>query len=520
MADAFLSADGSQLNIPADAIGNLHRATATPDSTPTHRSALVMGARPPRGAGVLPLQWYASRDAKKSREIPHWLQEESNRSFTDLIPYDELSDPALALRRQLDRYDAAVDTSLSESEVDEELAEEKRLLQLGQDVFYKYSGGILLALLHFSLASGFASPRLSGILRATNYLIPSKRTAADTNASAERAAEKLKKDGDKTWRRLIETTQWVLDVMESVSALDVYHSTDDPLAFKDTSGRLKKFGGVGRHASLQVRFLHARVRHRVRSLPMEPGLVPLNQADLLVTLLSFSAAPLASLARMGLSLSQDEQEAYLGVWRHVGWLTGVDDRLIRRCLSSTAHADRALWSSVRSLFNEEQIKLERPPTYSILQSIADRPPFHTSFALHCALTTSLVGEPLSDALGLPRPSRLVRLKVWTTYVGMWFTTIFDAFYPRRQWQVQRLRVSRSILRCLIQWNLGMKHSLFQGHATGDAGFENVTREDGQTLQDVKVYHYLMREMVLVYVALGLAACGATFCLLCASPLLV
>lgn len=513
LADRFIARE-NEASIPAaprNVIDQLHEALQDSKAdSQTSLTARAFAARPPRGAGVLSSEWYDRRDQRISRSKPTLLQDESSRSFEDLIPHDELRDTELAARRQLERETRlkSEDSDLSAEELHHELEEEERLLKLGQDVFYKFSGGILLALLHFSLAGGFASPRLTSILKKTAYLVPSHQSSS-SDASQEKLKEQQKRDGDKTWRRLIETTQWVLDVMEDSSALNCSAASSHPID-SETPASSNTFGGRGRHATLQVRFLHARVRQRVRSLPESPGVVPLNQTDLLATLLSFSTAPLAALSRMGLSLTNEEQEAYLGVWRYVGWLMGVDDRLIRRCLATPTTADRALWSSVENLFNEDQLKTMKPPTYSILQSIADRPPFHTTFALHCALTTSLVGQSLSDALGLPKPSLLVRFKVWTTYLGMWFTTTFGALYPRTNWERERLRVSRTLLRRLIEWNLGMKRSLFQGHASGDIGLVDIADDGGKALRDVKVYHGLMREMIAVYVILGLAASYAGF----------
>ena len=40
--------------------------------------------------------------------------------------------------------------------------------------------------------------------------------------------------------------------------------------------------------------------------------------DLLATLGSFAIAPLWSLQRMGIKLTEEEKEAYIAVWRHIG----------------------------------------------------------------------------------------------------------------------------------------------------------------------------------------------------------
>jgi hypothetical protein len=72
-----------------------------------------------------------------------------------------------------------------------------------------------MSLLHFSLAAGFASPRLTGVLKATNYLVPAERQGLDEERQEaiqrkEKSEKEKKKDaeeGEKTWRRLMETTR-------------------------------------------------------------------------------------------------------------------------------------------------------------------------------------------------------------------------------------------------------------------------------------------------------------------------
>lgn len=467
------------------------------DSIRLRTYADSLSQRPPRGAGAIPLEWYAARDARLGKSQPAWLKAETNTDHVDLLDKEEGNHSA---------SHEPIDARL----LQEELAEERRLIQLGQETFYKYSGGILLSLLHFSLAGGFASPRLTSVLKKTAYLVPADRK---TPLSEEKQREQDQKEGEKTWRRLIETTQWVLDVMESVDSME----PPDLTASQEAEGGAEPtFGGLGRHATLQVRFLHAKVRSRLGPRMPADEPLPLNQADMLATLLSFSAAPLASLARMGVTVPREEREAYLGVWRHVGWLMGVDARLIRRCLRDTAAADRALGSAIQNLFDADDLKEFRPPTYQILKSIASRPPFYTSFPLHCALASSLIGAELSDALGLPQPSLAIKVKVAVTYIGMWFTTFFGTYYPRRGWEQTRLRLSKLLLRRLMVWNLGMKRSSFRGHAAGDAGMTDVPRDDEQAKKEVREYQWMMREMVAVYVVAGASAVGLLYLMLAAS----
>jgi hypothetical protein len=60
-------------------------------------------------------------------------------------------------------------------------------------VFWRYSSQIFSALLHYSLAGGFSANRVVGVLRETSYLTGDAR--------------------DKTYKRLLETTQAIIDYM-------------------------------------------------------------------------------------------------------------------------------------------------------------------------------------------------------------------------------------------------------------------------------------------------------------------
>lgn len=68
-------------------------------------------------------------------------------------------------------------------------------LSQGQAVFWRYSVQIFSALLHFSLAGGFSANRIMNVLRETSYLTGEER--------------------DRTYKRLLETTQAIMDYMVS-----------------------------------------------------------------------------------------------------------------------------------------------------------------------------------------------------------------------------------------------------------------------------------------------------------------
>jgi len=56
--------------------------------------------------------------------------------------------------------------------------------------------------------------------------------------------------------------------------------------------------------------------------------VPINQEDLAGTLMTFSYVVIEGLERLGITLSSDEQDAYLHAWQAIGKIMGVDPRVI------------------------------------------------------------------------------------------------------------------------------------------------------------------------------------------------
>jgi ER-bound oxygenase mpaB/B'/Rubber oxygenase, catalytic domain len=115
-------------------------------------------------------------------------------------------------------------------------------------------------------------------------------------------------------RRIAETGQFLFDIHD----LGAHHDGD----------------GVDSQALLSirgVRLLHAGVRHRV--LTEDPSVTqrwgyPINQEDLMGTLLSFTTVPLAALSRVGTWVGPEDRDAYLHLWNVVGVQLGIDGSLL------------------------------------------------------------------------------------------------------------------------------------------------------------------------------------------------
>ncbi len=149
----------------------------------------------------------------------------------------------------------------------------------------------------------------------------------------------------------------------------------------------------------KVRVMHA----AVRGLALRSGRwdhaawsLPVNQHDMVATILLFSSILLGGLELMGLRVDRGEAEDYVHLWRHVGALIGVEPHLLP--------ADRGAAEHLTAFIGATQ----RPPdddSRALARALFDayRPP-GSGPGLDEAACRYLIGDHLADALGL-RPSR-------------------------------------------------------------------------------------------------------------------
>ncbi|KAF8576419.1 hypothetical protein K439DRAFT_1418954 [Ramaria rubella] len=387
--------------------------------------------------------------------------------------------------------------------------------------FLQHSVAIMQCLMHFSLAGGFASPRITRALQAVSYLVPPRKNSTHM-------AEITPELNDRTYSRLLETFQFVLDVMActNTNPLEKSSSCLDP-------------GGDGWKAALRVRLLHGVARRRIlerlslsaNSYSVEDDGIPVNQEDMAATLASFSVAPLWCLRRVYLlpisppTLSQ--RSSFIATWRHIGFYLGVDPTILRTHFSSPNAADKFLGSSVLHLLTSERTPPGslRPlfPTIPILLASSDRPPFPRSFEHQCALTRHLLGSALSTHLGVPPSPVKVEFCLLLSLIMAQIPVLFSCIYPRRGWSDKRAALTREALARVVRFQLGMRRTTFRArNEHGEVGDEVLSLETvkpdtvgGKKL--VKEYRALMLEMagvisgVMVLVIAGMLGWNA--CLL-------
>ena len=165
---------------------------------------------------------------------------------------------------------------------------DQELIAAGQRFFNDWDLEICTALFAASLPSAYAGWQGVAVLARASQLAD-QRTVA---------------------RRIGETGQMLLDITQP--------------------GALER-GGVGYQRIVEVRMLHAAVRGVLLgkdapggSWPAANG-VPVNQEDLLATLMTFTVIIFRALDRMGIDVTLDDQKAYLHLWAVVGDLLGITE---------------------------------------------------------------------------------------------------------------------------------------------------------------------------------------------------
>lgn len=142
---------------------------------------------------------------------------------------------------------------------------------------------------------------------------------------ASRAAKPLMGTGElerMTGHRLIETATWWIKV---------------------TTPGAMAHGADGYRAALHVRLVHAHVRTAMNERAdwdYEAWDRPVNQVQTTGTLLLFSLVYLLGTRLLGVRYSDDEREDIMHLWRYIGWLMGVDVRLLP---ATEQDAWRMLW---------------------------------------------------------------------------------------------------------------------------------------------------------------------------------
>lgn len=187
-------------------------------------------------------------------------------------------------------------------------------------------------------------------------------------------------------RRLVETGKFWMDVT--------------------TPGGLER-DQEGFKSAVRVRLMHSQVRAML--LQSDKWTMawghPLNQWDSMATILEFSVIFLTGLRSLGFIFSKKEREAVVHLWRYVGYLMGVEERILPTC---EADAMRAFYQVIATICesDDDTRKLGQALAGTSLQDGGDgwaaKRMARLEYSLRAGYTRYILGDEAGDKLGLPR----------------------------------------------------------------------------------------------------------------------
>jgi hypothetical protein len=228
------------------------------------------------------------------------------------------------------------------------------LIHQGEQLFGRYGPQVLTSLFCASLPACYAAAKGVQVLHLTARL--------ETNA----------------YRRIVETAQMIVDVM--------------------APGGLAS-DGRGLRSAQKVRLMHAAVRYLIHhSGRWDPAWnQPINQEDMALTVLTFSTVVLQSLERMGCELSDAERQAYYHAWRVVGYVLGVDERLLPETWEDASRLLKVIQQRQYGATSEGQAL-----TRALLELLEHVLPGNAFDGMPATLMRHLLGDATGDLLNVPQ----------------------------------------------------------------------------------------------------------------------
>jgi hypothetical protein len=171
-----------------------------------------------------------------------------------------------------------------------EWADQKKIA-LGQKFFLEYGSEISMMLFCKSLPQCYACKKGAQVMYKTERFVE-KNGSFDTFT-----------------KRLVETAQFVVNIMS-------------PGGFSPE--------GNGIITTQKVRLIHSTIRYYIKKeqWDVEELGEPINQEDLVGTLMAFGPLVLEGLKKLSIDIPQDVEDAYVHCWKIAGYIVGVDDDLL------------------------------------------------------------------------------------------------------------------------------------------------------------------------------------------------
>lgn len=158
-------------------------------------------------------------------------------------------------------------------------------------------------------------------------------------------------------------------------------------------------GAAGYLRTREVRLLHAAIRADLDRWDAASLGCPINQQDLLGTLLSFTTVVFESLDRLGIAVGDEDRRAYLHLWAVIGHLLGIDDA---ERIADPAEADR-LSAALAARLHAPSPAGRRLMAVLLTEMELSMP--RGMRLLPRALVRHLIGDDVADMLSVPPATR-------------------------------------------------------------------------------------------------------------------
>lgn len=228
----------------------------------------------------------------------------------------------------------------------------------------------------------------------------------------------------------------------------------------DAMNDMTPISGIGFRSVLRVRMLHSQVRLRLLNsskYDQKTFGIPINQEDLLATLGAFSVACIWSMERMKIHISQEDKEAYIAAWRHIGYYMGIDSAYLKRFYADYHTAEKHLCSSIVHLLEPQLGEPSGMLPLQLLNAISNRPLYGRSLEYHAELSRLLVGDELAEIFQLPRSDVGTKIRLWGSLTLMRLELWFGRCY-RSGWERERIRLMKEFADWLVMWQVGRRQA--------------------------------------------------------------
>ncbi|MFC1750130.1 oxygenase MpaB family protein [Pseudomonadota bacterium] len=163
-------------------------------------------------------------------------------------------------------------------------------------------------------------------------------------------------------------------------------------------------GGKGLRTVQKVRLMHAAIRYYARkspeAWPAKPNWgQPINQEEMTGTFLAFSTKALDDIAKLGVDICEEEQEAYFHTWKVAAHLLGIEPEMVPATRADAA----SLWSRIaeRNFMRTKDGVALAECHVDFLKKVI---PGHLVDGMAVSLMRYLMGRKMTEQyLGLPHP---------------------------------------------------------------------------------------------------------------------